>query len=209
MKIYLSKKLIYYRQKEKLKMRKIYFTILMAGVLLVFTAPLKAQIHVDLNVNLGSQPVWGPTGYDHVDNYYLPDIEVYYNVPTHRYYYNQGGRWVSSSSLPSRYRNYDLYNSHKVVMNESQPWRNNESNKNKYSSFKGSHDQQPIRDSKESKYFVNKNHPQHNTYVQQQKQVKNNPKVINKGNVGNNNKRNNGNGNGNKDNKQNNGNGKK
>jgi hypothetical protein len=36
-------------------------------------------------------------------------------------------------------------------------------------SFKGRHDQHPIRDSHESKYFVNKNHPEHNNWVKQQK----------------------------------------
>jgi hypothetical protein len=33
----------------------------------------------------------------------------------------------------------------------------------------GRHDQQPIRDSRESKYFVNPNHPEHNNWVKQQK----------------------------------------
>jgi hypothetical protein len=40
----------------------------------------------------------------------------------------------------------------------------------KYSSYKGRHDQEVIRDSHDSKYFVNKNHPQHNEWVKQQKQ---------------------------------------
>jgi hypothetical protein len=139
-------------------------------VALFLTGALAAQ--VSLNINIGSQPVWGPTGYDHVENYYLPDIETYYNVPTHRYYYNEGGRWKSSASLPSKYSNYDLYNSHKVVVNEKQPWKNHATNQTKYASFKGQHDQTAIRDSKDSKYFVNKNHPQHNTWVQQQKNNK-------------------------------------
>jgi hypothetical protein len=138
-------------------------------VALFLTGALAAQVHGSLNLNISSQPIWGPTGFDHVDNYYLPDIETYYNVPTHRYYYNEGGRWKNSASLPSKYSNYDLYNSHKVVVNEKQPWKNHATNQTKYASYKGQHDQTPIRDSKDSKYFVNKNHPQHNTWVQQQK----------------------------------------
>jgi hypothetical protein len=139
-------------------------------VALLFTVGLNAQVHA--NINIGSQPIWGPTGNDYVENYYLPDIETYYNVSTHRYYYNQKGRWINSLTLPSRYHDFDLYNAHKVVINEKQPWKNHTVNRDKYTSFKGQHDQQPIRDSKESKYFVNKKHPEHNNWVKQQKQDK-------------------------------------
>jgi hypothetical protein len=31
------------------------------------------------------------------------------------------------------------------------------------------HDQKAIRDSREAKYFVNKNHPEHNNWVKEQK----------------------------------------
>ncbi|MCX6150300.1 MAG: hypothetical protein NTX22_07250 [Ignavibacteriales bacterium] len=166
-------------------MRRIYFTILIAGILIVLAAPIKAQVSFSLGFNLGIQPAWGPTGYDYVEYYYLPDIDIYYNVPTHRYYYNTKGRWISSSYLPSSYRNYDLYNSYKVVVNEKRPWRNHETYREKYSSYKGRHDQQPIRDSRESKYFVNKYHPEHNNWIKQQKQDNGNRKVLNKGNNGN------------------------
>jgi hypothetical protein len=146
-------------------MRNIFVLI----VVLFLSSNLNAQVRLNLNFNLDNQPVWGPTGNDYVENYYLPDIEVYYNVPTHRFYYNEGGRWISRSSLPPRFGNYDLYNSYKVVLNEKQPWRNHETYRAKYSSYKGRHDQQVIRDSRDSKYFVNKNHPEHNNWMKQQK----------------------------------------
>jgi hypothetical protein len=145
-----------------------YFFVLIVALFLAST--LNAQISFSLNLNLDSQPAWGPTGYDYVGYYYLPDIEVYYNVPQHRFYYNEKGRWIYSSYLPSRYRSYDLYNSYKVVVNEQKPWRNHKTYIEKYSSYKDRHDQQPIRDSRDSKYFVNKNHPEHNNWVKQQKQ---------------------------------------
>jgi len=138
-------------------------------VALLFACSLEAQVRINLGLNLDRQPIWGPTGNDYVENYYLPDIEAYYNVPQHRFYYNERGRWISRTSLPSRFRNYDLYNSHKVVVNDREPWRNHETYRDKYSSFKGARDQQPIRDSRDSKYFVNKNHPEHNNWVKQQK----------------------------------------
>jgi hypothetical protein len=150
-------------------MRKIYFSIVCAVLLIVFAAPVKAQVHVNLGVNISSQPIWGPVGYDAAQCYYLPDIETYYYIPSHRFYFLQNGRWINSSNLPSRYRNYDLYGSYKVVVNESQPWKHHATYRDKYASFKGRHDQQPIRDSHDSKYFVNKNHPEHNNWLKQQK----------------------------------------
>jgi hypothetical protein len=170
-----------------------YLFVLIVSLFLWSTSGTLAQVHINANINLGNQPVWGPTGYDYVENYYMPDIEVYYNVPTHRYYYNDRGRWIYSSNMPSRYRNYDLYNSHKVVVNDRDPWRNHENYRNQYSSYRDRHDQQPIRDSHDSKYFENKNHPEHNTWVQQQKhdngnhfgQKKNGNNGNDKGNNGN------------------------
>ena len=138
-------------------------------VALFLSGTINAQVNVNVNINLDKQPGWGPTGYDYVQNYYLPDIEVYFNVPQHRFYYYQGGRWIGRSSLPPSYTSFNLYNSHKVVINEKQPWRNHAAYKDKFASFEGKHDQQTIRDSKDPKYFVNKNHPQHKAWVKQQK----------------------------------------
>lgn len=163
-----------------------YFFVLIVALCLAST--LNAQVSFRLNFNLDSQPIWGPTGYDYVGNYYFPDIEVYYNVPRHRYYYNQRGRWISSSYLPSRYRNFNLYNSYKVVVNDQSPWRNHNTYRDKYSSFKGNHNQQPIRDSRDSKYFVNKNHPEHNNWVQQQRRDNSNRNDRNRNNNQNNNR---------------------
>ncbi|MGA2624872.1 MAG: hypothetical protein ABSF91_13520 [Bacteroidota bacterium] len=143
--------------------------ILAAIAVVILVSTVCAQVHVNLNLNLDRQPIWGPTGYDHVEYYYLPDIEVYYNVPQHKFWYNERGRWVSGSSLPSRYRDFDLYRSYKVVVNEPAPYRNHKMYQEKYGSYKGRHDQEPIRDSRDSKYFVNKNHPGHKNWVKQQK----------------------------------------
>ena len=136
------------------------------------TGSLQAQVSMGLSFNIGSQPVWGPTGYDHVDYYYLPDAEAYYNVSERRFYYFEGGRWVGRSRLPERYRNINLYTTHKVVVNERQPYRNHEKYRAQYSSFRGQHDQSPIRDSHDSKYYVNRNHPEHNNWVREQNKPK-------------------------------------
>lgn len=151
-------------------MRKIYLSILLTGIFLALGVPLTAQVSLNLNFNIGSQPAWGPVGYDEVQYYYLPDIEAYYYVPQHRFYFYNGRRWIYSSSLPPRYANYNLYNGYKVVVNEREPWKNHNSYREKYYSFKDRHDQQPIRDSHDSKYFKNKNHPKHDKWMKEQKQ---------------------------------------
>lgn len=159
-------------RKERNIMR--YFFVLIAALFMAST--LNAQLSISLGFNLDNQPAWGPTGYDYVEYYYMPDIEVYYNVSQHRYYYNSGGRWRYSSNLPSRFSSYNIYNSYKVVINEKTPWKNHESYREKYYSYRDRHDQQPIRDSHDSKYFVNKNHPEHNNWVKQQKHDNSNNK---------------------------------
>jgi hypothetical protein len=151
-------------------------------VAVVLSSTGDAQLRVNLNFNVDRQPIWGPTGYDHVEYYYLPDIEVYYSVPQHRYFYQERGRWISRASLPSRYRGHDLYNSYKVVVNEPTPYRNHLTYRDQYSSYKGRHDQQPIRDSRDPKYYVNPNHPEHKSWVKQQKNNNGNGKGHSNGN---------------------------
>ena len=95
-------------------MKALKFIII--GILLFFATSGQAQISV--NVNLGAPPLWGPAGYTDVQYYYLPDVEAYYDVPSSQFIYFSGGTWVHRTYLPSRYRNYDLYNGYKVVMTD-------------------------------------------------------------------------------------------
>ena len=95
-------------------MKALKFIII--GILLFFATSGQAQISV--NVNLGAPPMWGPAGYTDVQYYYLPDVEAYYDVPSSQFIYFSGGTWVHRTYLPSRYRNYDLYNGYKVVMTD-------------------------------------------------------------------------------------------
>ncbi|MBE0645890.1 MAG: hypothetical protein IH600_17550 [Bacteroidetes bacterium] len=145
-----------------------YVLVLLAALML--PPALSAQLQVGISFNLDIQPAWGPVGYDYAEYYYLPDIEVYYNVPRHRFYFYEGGHWIYRSHLPSRYAHYDYYNSYKIVVNDRDPWRHHYTYRDKYSSYKGRHGQAFIRDSHDSKYFVNKHHPQHSKWVGEQKQ---------------------------------------
>lgn len=132
-------------------MKKIIFGV--ALLLSTFTFKLvDAQLKINLNLNIGSQPEWGPTGYSHAEYYYFPDIDAYYYVPSHQYVYFQNNAWVRTTALPARYRNFDVYNSYKVVLNQPEPWRNAAANRAKYASFKGRRGQAVIRDSRDKKY---------------------------------------------------------
>ena len=139
--------------------KKIMIACLM-GLMSFFASSSNAQISV--NFNIGSQPLWGPVGYDRANYYYLPDIETYYNVPSRQYVYLENNKWTFNNSLPSRYRGYNLYNGYKVVLNRPRPYLSFNTDKVKYVKYKGFKNKQPtIRYSNNSKYFVVKGHPRH------------------------------------------------
>ena len=127
-----------------------------------------AQVRVSVGINIGSQPVWGPVGYSHVEYYYMPDIDVYYYVPRRQYVYLERGSWLFSTSLPYRYNNYNIYSGYKVVINEPAPYRNAQLYRTRYASYKGNRSQQTIRDSRDSRYYQIKGHPEHNKWKQDQ-----------------------------------------
>ncbi|MBC6110385.1 hypothetical protein ACFOG5_05580 [Pedobacter fastidiosus] len=139
--------------------------VLFAAVLMVSLFSINnAKAQVSLNINIGSQPVWGPTGYDHVDYYYFPDIDAYYYVPSGQYIISNGGRWVWVNSLPAQYGNFDLYRSYKVVINKPRPYLQNNYYVTNYSRYKNYGGRQTvIRDSRDTKYYVVKGHPNYNS----------------------------------------------
>jgi len=134
------------------------FALFLIGFL---PASINAQPSVSFSVNIGVQPMWGPVGYDHAEYYYMPDIETYYYVPKHRFIYLEGDRWVTRTALPQRYRGYDLYTIHKVVINEPRPYLRHHEYRERYVSYRGRHEQEVIRNSHESRYWENKHHPEH------------------------------------------------
>lgn len=136
--------------------------IMLAVFMAVGHAQADAQVNV--NVNIGNQPVWGPAGYDYVNYYYLPDYDMYYNVPARQWVYQDRGRWITTGMLPGRYRHVDLYRSYKVVINDRDPYRRSAYYRKHYAGFRGRHDQVVIRDSRDRKYYVIKDHPHHNEW---------------------------------------------
>ena len=147
-------------------MKKILLIVTISTCSLFFIS-MNAQ--VSFRLNIASQPIWGPVGYDHVEYYYLPEIDAYYYVPGHKYYYNENGRWVSHANLPARYHDFNLYNTRKVVINERRPYNHHQEYRTKYTTVNGSSHEQSIRDSHEGRYFENKSHPEHGKWKEYKK----------------------------------------
>jgi len=136
-------------------MKRIVLAVIF-GVASLSSISTKAQ--VSLNINIGSQPQWGPTGYDHVDYYYLPDVDAYYYVPSSQYIYQSNGSWVWRNSLPSQYANYNLYNGYKVVVNRNKPYLSHQNDVKQYSKYKNYGGKQgSIRDSRDTRYVNARN----------------------------------------------------
>ncbi|NDP21585.1 MAG: hypothetical protein GZ091_10980 [Paludibacter sp.] len=110
--------------------------IIILGVALILAGSAHGQLSV--NVHIGTTPSWGPSGYDHVRYYYLPDVEAYYDVHSSKFIYISGDRWVRSSYLPRQYKHYDLSRGYKVVMHDyhgSTPYNHFREHRKEY--FKG------------------------------------------------------------------------
>lgn len=103
-----------------------------------------------IGANIGVQPYWGPAGYDHVEYYYLPDIEAYYYVTTHQFVFREGGNWIFAASLPPRWANYDLVHGYKVVINEPKPYLHFDEHRVKYAQYKNWNQHQEIIEERHS-----------------------------------------------------------
>lgn len=131
-------------------MKKIHLIAAIVFSCLLFKVA-DAQIHVNIGVNIGSQPDWGPVGYTHADYYYMPDIDAYYDVPAHQYVYYNDNVWIHGAALPPRYH-FDRYHTYKVVVNQRNPWERNDIIRTRYANYRGRYDQELIRESHDERY---------------------------------------------------------
>lgn len=146
--------------------------LLVFGIMLMLAASAQSQLSV--TVNIGTPPAWGPAGYNDVRYYYLPDIETYYDVQSSMFIYISDHRWVRRSYLPPRYRNYDLYRSYKVVMNDyhgNSPYSNFKEHRMKYArGYRGSAQrnigERNNRQEKHTKFQPNKRNEKANDHIQ-------------------------------------------
>jgi len=119
-------------------MKKIML-VLIAIFLMTGTQQTKAQVSV--SVNIGTPPAWGVYGCDDTRYYFIPDIDIYYDVWYGYYWYLDNGAWVYTTILPHRYRYYDFYNGYKVVLGYrgNTPYRYYHDHCNRYYSYRNYH----------------------------------------------------------------------
>ena len=138
-------------------MKKLIFVLGLGLIIgMVNINNIDAQIHVSINIDI--QPAWGPSGYNYAEYYYLPEIDVYYNVIDQRFYYYNRGRWISSPFLPMAYSHYDFYSLYKVVLNGvHNPWNYNKRHTSLYAEYRYNYVQVPIYYMNDSRYNRAKN----------------------------------------------------
>ncbi len=112
---------------------------------------------INISINIGRQPAWGPVGYDYAGYYYFPDIDIYYDVNAGLFHYFDRGGWIAARYLPYAYSHYDLYGLYKVVLNVNQPWRYHNIHRRDYARYRGHHKQVVIRDSRDHRYHSSRN----------------------------------------------------
>lgn len=117
-------------------------TLLLGSI--VYTTTASAQVSVRINANIGNQPMWGPAGYDYAQFYYLPDIDMYYDVMARQFVYQNRGQWIYANTLPYNYRNYDLYSGYKVVLNQPRAFAYHDYHRNQFRKFRNSRNRQVV-----------------------------------------------------------------
>ncbi|MFD1770039.1 hypothetical protein [Sphingobacterium suaedae] len=147
-------------------MKRLLYAAILVGFLGI-AKPAEAQVSV--SINIGAQPLWGPVGYDYVRYYYMPEIDVYYDVSHRRYTYYHGNRWITRSSLPNRYRHVDMYRTYKVVLNHDHPWRNHRHVRRQYSRYAHNHSQRIIRDHRRHDHYERHNRDRRHEYKRHHK----------------------------------------
>jgi hypothetical protein len=117
----------------------ILMSALVMGGLGIKTAD--AQFGIRINLHLGTHPVYAPAPvveepvYDDDDYYYLPEVEAYYSVSEHSYYYQDGDRWISAAFLPGRYRDYDWRNAKRFEIHANRPFMHHDVYRGKFGGY--------------------------------------------------------------------------
>ncbi len=129
-------------------MKKLLILSAIAASGLFYTKTANAQISVHVGFNAPvTQPepvvveeVHVSTKHKNKDHYfYLPEVEAYYCVPRHCYYYNDGKSWVSAVYLPGAYHNYNWQTAVRYEVRESKPYMRHDFYKSKWGGYAGDH----------------------------------------------------------------------
>jgi len=95
-------------------MKRLLF-ILGIGLIVGMVPNTKVEAQINININIDLHPAWGPSGYDYAEYYYIPEINVYYDVINRLFIYPHGRRWISAMYLPAAYHYYDFYSLYKAI----------------------------------------------------------------------------------------------
>jgi hypothetical protein len=100
-------------------MKRLLLTLLWT---VVATLPLVTRAQVYARTPAAPPPPWAPPGHARAQYYYLPDLQVYYDVPAASFLLPHRGHWIALRQLPPAYRSYDLYAAPKVVLDYYGPY---------------------------------------------------------------------------------------
>ena len=108
----------------------------------LFYHTANAQIRIHFGINFAPRPVYvparlvvqapvceytEPADYNgDEDYYYLPDVDAYYSVPEQCYYYNDGGRWVTTAYLPGSFHDFDWRYARHYEVRAPRPYMHND-----------------------------------------------------------------------------------
>ncbi|MDR1380570.1 MAG: hypothetical protein LBJ47_03720 [Tannerella sp.] len=110
-----------------------------------------------ITVNIDMQPAWGLPGYDYVGFYYIPALNIYYDVTNRLFHFKDGQRWMISPYLPVSYAYYDFYSLYKVVLkNVRKPWKHNRRHRRIYAEYSYIYTQVPLFYMDEPRYHIAK-----------------------------------------------------
>lgn len=134
-------------------MKKIFIIL---GIILGFAVTnVTAQFKLDTKQpNRTEQPTWGPVGYHYVSFYYLPELNIYYDVIQKQFVIPNGSKWEYTNNLPKKYHHVNLYNTYKVVFqdDDNQPFVSNKKHQKIYKEYKRNYSQVPIAAAVDKRY---------------------------------------------------------
>lgn len=137
-------------------MKKIYLTA--AFIAASFSIYQSASAQVSIHINLGgSRPQAQPIIYDNADEYYYyPDLNVYFNLASHRYMYMDGNHWLNATQMPVAYRNYNMNNMRRVSINQHDAYLQNDRHRQLYNNGRNEYARGPVNNNNRDRNFDNR-----------------------------------------------------
>jgi len=93
---------------------KIKLTFILTTLFFIFVSnSTLAQV----TININALPEWAPAEYIPESRYYyIPELDVYYDIPSKMYIYFHKNGWVRNKKLPKNYAKHNLKKCYKVSL---------------------------------------------------------------------------------------------